>query len=281
RQQRVFLPLDVAPPATLQPGIFALANPIQGLTQMAHDMELVEQNRRLWRIGIRRQTKWLPHVHHHQANARALPLAEPVVKLAHARLRTVLVAKPDRATAHEIADHDPVAVTFADRKLVDADHLRSGRANTLELRFHVLLVQNLDSLPVQRQFLRHVLDRCLPAMSANKVSKAFGVERIVGQKGGPFALHLATAAAVDPPYLQFQKYPSVATRKIAHAADLPVVPAHLDVTATAAGRLFDRRLSVITRAFGSPKIPRTVGCGRNPGNEYASRSRRLRFAVRA
>ena len=172
-------------------------------------------------------------------------------------------------------------MTFADRKLVDADHLRSGRANTLELRFHVLLVQNLDSLPVQRQFLRHVLDRCLPAMSANKVSKAFGVERIVGQKGGPFALHLATAAAVDPPYLQFQKYPSVATRKIAHAADLPVVPAHLDVTATAAGRFFERRLSVITRAFGSPKMPRTVGCGRKPGNEYASHSRRLRFAVRA
>src|SRR5439155_1048573 len=80
-------------------------------------------------------------------------LAEPVVKLAHARLRTVLAAKPDRATAHEIADHDPVAATFADRKLVDADHLRSGRANALELRFHVLLVQNLDSLPVQRQFL--------------------------------------------------------------------------------------------------------------------------------
>src|SRR5207244_5745845 len=84
RQQRVFLPLDVAPPATLQPGIFALANLIQGLAQMAHDMEFVEQNRRLWRIGIRRQTEWLPHVHHRQANARAVPLAKPVVELAHA-----------------------------------------------------------------------------------------------------------------------------------------------------------------------------------------------------
>src|SRR6266581_4371222 len=169
---------------------------------MAHDMELVEQNRRLWRMGIRRQTEWLPHVHHRQANARTLPLPEPVVELAHARLRAVLPAKPDRATAHEIANHDPVVVTFADRKLVDADHLRSRRASTLELRFHVLLLQHLDRLPVQRQFLRHILDRRLPAAPADKVSKAFGVER-------------------------------------------------------------------------------TVGCGRKPGNEYASHSRRLRFAVRA
>src|SRR5438876_10895170 len=145
---------------------------------MAHDMEFVEQDRHLWRIGIRRQTEWLPHVHHRQANARALPLAKPVVELAHACLRTVLAAEPDRPATHEVADHDPVAVTFADRKLVDADHLRSGRASTLELRFHVLLLQHLHRLPVQRQFLRHVLDRRLPAAAADKVSKALGVERI-------------------------------------------------------------------------------------------------------
>jgi hypothetical protein len=60
-----------------------------------------------------------------------------------------------------------------------------------------------------------------------------------------------------------------------------VVLAHLHVTAAPARRFFDRRSSVITRAFGSPKTPRTVGCGRKPGNQYASHSRRLRFAVRA
>ena len=36
------------------------------------------------------------------------------------------------------------------------------------------------------------------------------------------------------------------------------VPPLLDTTATAARRFFERRLRVITRAFGSPKIPRTV-----------------------
>ena len=33
----------------------------------------------------------------------------------------------------------------------------------------------------------------------------------------------------------------------------------------------------MTQAFGSPKTPRTVGCGRKPGNAYASHSRRCRF----
>jgi hypothetical protein len=31
------------------------------------------------------------------------------------------------------------------------------------------------------------------------------------------------------------------------------------------------------RAFGSPKIPRTIGCARKPANEYVSQMRRRRF----
>src|SRR5262249_31354354 len=70
-------------------------------------------------------------------------------------------------------------------------------------------------------------------------------------------------------------------RKIAHAPDLAVVPSHLNATATTTSRFFERRLSVMTRALGSPKIPRTVCSRRNPENEYVSQSRRLRFAARA
>src|SRR5450756_2670253 len=148
RQQRVFLTLDVAPLAALEPAILTLANRIQGFSQMADDMELIEQNRRLRRMRIRRQSKRLPHIHDRQANARTLLLAEPGVELAHARLRPVLAAKPDRAAAQKVADHDPVGVTFADRNLVDADHLRTRRAHALELGFHVLHLQRLDRVPV-------------------------------------------------------------------------------------------------------------------------------------
>src|SRR5262252_4545456 len=125
----------------------------------------------------------------------------------------------------------------------------------------------------------HILIRCSTRRSTIRrdvVAKALGVERIIGQKVEPLALHLATAAAVEPSHLQFEENARVAARQVAHPADLAVVPTHLDVAATAAGRFFERRLSVITRAFGSPKMPRTVGAGRKPGKQYASHSRRVR-----
>jgi hypothetical protein len=46
------------------------------------------------------------------------------VELAHACLRTVLAAKPDRPAPQQIAHHDPIGVTLTDRDLVNAYHLR-------------------------------------------------------------------------------------------------------------------------------------------------------------
>jgi len=144
-----------------------------------------------------------------------------------------------------------------------------------------LNLQRLDRVPIERQFLRHVLDRRLPAAPPDKIGKALGVKRVVRQKVEPLPLHLAATAALNSPHLQFQKYPRVSAGQIAYPADLAVVPTHLHATAAPACRFFERRLSVITRAFGSPKIPRTVGSGRKPGNEYVSQSRRGRFDARA
>jgi hypothetical protein len=56
-----------------------------------------------------------------------------------------------------------------------------------------------------------------------------------------------------------------------------VVPPCMRSTAAATQRFFERRTSVMTRALGSPKMPRTVGCARKRGKAYASHSRRLRF----
>jgi hypothetical protein len=39
-----------------------------------------------------------------------------------------------------------------------------------------------------------------------------------------------------------------------------------------ARRFFERRLSLITRAFGSPKTPHTVRAGRKPGLNYPCRT---------
>src|SRR6202040_1364198 len=214
------------------------------------------------------QPKRLPHVHYREPKARALLLTEPGVELAHARLQAVLAAKPNRPAAQQIAHHDPIGVTLPDRDLVNANFLRTRRAGALELGFHVLLVERLDRVPVQLQFRCHILDRRRPAAPADIIGKAPGVERIVGQEVEPLPVPLATMTAVEAPHVHFQKNPRVAARQIAHAPHLAIVPARLDPTAAAARRFFERRFSLITRAFGSPNTPCTVGSGRKPGKLY-------------
>jgi hypothetical protein len=89
---------------------------------------------------------------------------------------------------------------------------------------------------------------------------------------------LPATLAPHPTHLDLQKDARVATRQIANVPRAPVVPADVRSTTATAERFFERRLRVMTRAFGSPNTPRTVGSGRNPENAYASHSRRFRFA---
>jgi len=72
-----------------------------------------------------------------------------------------------------------------------------------------LRLERLDGVPIQRQFLRNIRDRRLPATAPDKIGKALGVERIVCQKVEPFPFHLAAAAAIDAPHLQLEQYPHV------------------------------------------------------------------------
>ena len=81
----------------------------------------------------------------------------------HALLRAVFAAKPDRTTTNEIADHNSVAMSFPDGDLINADCLWTRGAGTLELGFHILLIERLDRMLVQLQFRRrHLLDRRSP-----------------------------------------------------------------------------------------------------------------------
>src|SRR5262249_8265971 len=224
----------------------------------------------------RRHPKRLPHVHHGKANTRAL-LTKPGVELRHAGFRPVLAAKPDRPTPLEIADHNPIGMTLADRNLVDPDRPRTRRARACQLRLHVLHLQRLDGVPIKRQFLRNIRDRCLSAPAADKIGKALGVERVVCQKVEPFLFHLAAATPIDAPYLQLKQYSIVSAGQVTHLPDLAVVPPHLDAATASTRCFFDRRFKVTMRTFGSPKTPRTTGSARNPSNEYVSQSRRRRF----
>ena len=272
-QQDVFLTLDVTPVFSLKTGIFALSDLVQGVVQMAHHMKLVEQDGCLRRPPNGDIAKRLPHVHDRQPNAARLLLAQPIVELLHAGFRAILAAKPDRPASDQVAHHNPIGMPLADGYLVDADGLRPWRADPLQLDPHVLLVQFLDGMPIQMQFLGHVPDRAVSAAPADKPGKPLGVERIVGKEVESLSLHLAAALAENPSDLEFQIDPRVATGQIPNAPCRAVVPTRVRPTTFLADRFFERRTSVTTRAFESPKTPRTTSDGRKPANRYASRRR--------
>ena len=188
-------------------------------------MELIEQDGCLRGVGLGGVAKRLPHVHHRQANTAPLVRSEPGIELTHAGLRAVLAAKPDRSAANEIADHDAIGVPLSDRDFINANHLRSWPARLGELRSHVLLVQFLDRVPVELEFLGNVLDRGRATAPPHVVGKALGVKRVVGQKLQSLALHFAATPALDSAHLEIEIDAHVAARQIANLPPRAVVEA--------------------------------------------------------
>src|SRR5450755_2953748 len=70
RKQRVLLALDVASILAAESAVLGLAHLIERIAQMAHDVKLVVQDRRLRCTRCRHVVKRLPHIHDGQANAR-------------------------------------------------------------------------------------------------------------------------------------------------------------------------------------------------------------------
>src|SRR5260370_42407903 len=111
-------------------------------------------------------------------------------------------------------------MAFGDRHLGDGDHRRPWRSCLGELGAHVLLVQLLDCVPVQFEFLGDVPDRGAPTAPADIKGKSLGVERIVRQEFQTLALHLAATAAKDAPPPKLKEYAQAPPGQIGAATDL-------------------------------------------------------------
>ncbi len=244
---------------------------------MAHDMELIKQDSCIGRVDLSGITKRLPHVHHCEPHTLAALLPEKGVKLLEACLGAVFTAEPDRTLTDEIADHDAIDMAFADRELIDADHLRGRHGRALELRAHILLLQLLDRMPVELELLGHRLDGRTCTAPPYVPGKPLGIQRIVGNPIQLFTFHLAALSTGHASDLELQIHPCVAAGQIPYPARAAVVPTAMCRGAHSAPCFFERRSRVTMRAFGSPKIPRTVALGRKPGNVYESVSRRRRL----
>src|SRR5262249_50491490 len=109
----------------------------------------------------------------------------------HARFRAIVAAEPDRPSANEVADHDPIRVTFADGDLVDTDHGWPRSSHLGQLGAHVLLVQLLHRMPVELELLGDIPDRSTAAASANIKGKSLGMPPRVRNALGPPARKLS------------------------------------------------------------------------------------------
>src|SRR5262245_56760749 len=268
RQQRVPLPFDKTPVRPREPGILALAYLVHRLAQVLEDMELVVQDSGLRRVPLlaRGVAERLPHVHHRQANLAAFLGAQPGEELVQARLGAVRAAEPDGPAPLQVADHDAVLMPLGDGDLIDADDAGRRHASPAELFAHVLLVQLLDGVPIEEEFLGHGLDRRVATALADEEGEPLGVQRVVGGPVEPFALHPATPPTLDPAPRVGEVDPLVATREIPGTSGSLVVVGPRHLATDAARRFFRRRWRVMTTTRGSPKTPRTRGRGTKPGN---------------
>src|SRR3990172_502733 len=76
REQRVSLPLDERPVLAGEPTVLAAADLVERVAEMAHDVELVENDSRLWSVALERGAERLPHVHRGELDARRLLRAQ-------------------------------------------------------------------------------------------------------------------------------------------------------------------------------------------------------------
>jgi len=182
----------------------------------------------------------LPHVHHGHANSRALLGSQPLEELVHAGLGAVLAPEPDRPFPDQVAHQDAVDVAFLDRDLVDADYLRRRCPRPPQLLPHVLLLEVLDRLPVEMQFLGDVLDRRGATATAHIEGEALRVGAVAREERQRLLPHRAALNALDAPYLDVQEDSEASTREIPYPLALAVVEAPVLATA-GARRFFERR----------------------------------------
>jgi len=103
------------------------------LAEVAHDVERVEEDTRLWRMAPKRGAKGLPPVPCSEWDACRLVGTQRGKDEVHVGLGAALAADPDGPPAVEVADTDAVVVALPDGDLVHPDRPRCGQAGTIYL----------------------------------------------------------------------------------------------------------------------------------------------------
>ena len=166
-EQRVALALDEGAGLRRAPLILGAADLIHGVGQMTQDMELVEQNLGLRRMGLHRVAEGLPPIQHRQANASGLLRPQREQDPIQIGGGPSLPPTPDRAAALQVAAHNAIRMALLDRQLIHADDLWRWLGRLGPPRLHVPYGQILDRVRMQVQQLGHGLVRHVPTQGAD------------------------------------------------------------------------------------------------------------------
>jgi len=155
-QQRIALALDELALFVIDALVLAASDPIQGIGQMAHDVELVIDDLRLGDILERCVPERFPHVHHRKCDRAAALRAHLIKERLQILFGSATAPEPDRSSLIQIRHHQPISVASADRELVDADGPKMlGRGMALQQAAHVVQLHAPDLVPVQVVELGH------------------------------------------------------------------------------------------------------------------------------
>ena len=138
REQYILLPFDEAPIGLIRQAlVLGFPDLIERTPELPQHMKLVVQNGRVRCLGTRRVPKRFPHVHHRQPERGRLGDAQEIVEHRQARFTAIRTPKPDGLGALQVTDDDAIHMPFPDGDFIDANHVRLGRANDVQLRLHV------------------------------------------------------------------------------------------------------------------------------------------------
>ena len=210
--------------------------------------------------------KQLPHVHYRQANAPVL-FSPSQSSTRHARLFAIL-SRTDRirpcksGRSPRCGRYRPCGSRSRRCRWLRAWHAHAGG------RAACTALQDLDRLPVKPESSAMSLMVGLTTAPPNVVGKRFAIEGLSGRKIEPLRASRAATLARTEAHLDLQKDARIATRQITtRRVRRSYKPECSSTTSDCRNRFFERRLRVMTHAFGSPKARRAPWSGttRGPG----------------
>src|SRR3989442_8457983 len=139
-EQGVALPLDEGAVLAGETVVLAAPHLVERVTEVAHDVELVEDHPSVRSVLRERVAEGLPHVHRGELDGRALLRAQRGKEDVQVGLGGSPAADPDRPAALKVAPHHPVAVALADGGLSAAEGPPRGEPGLRDLLLHVDLV---------------------------------------------------------------------------------------------------------------------------------------------